>query len=427
MIMGKVIGKKLMLTMGCLIICMSAMAQADAITIEECYELAEQNYPLVRQRELIERSSEYSLANISKGSLPQVAIFGQATYQSEVTQIPISMPGVDVPTPPKDQFRLYGEVTQPLTDVVTVRQQKEVQRISSAIQEQTMETELYKIRERVNQLFFGTLLIDEQLKQNSLLKSDIETGMARVSAAVNYGTELKGSLDKLRAELLRVEQRTIELESSRKAWLDMLGLFIGQILDAHTELVKPVGVETSSEIVRPELKLYDMQHRSYDAQRKLISTRNLPKLSLFFQGGLGRPSPLNMLTDDVSSYYLGGIRLTWFLTSYYTSGREKQLLSVNQEMTQVQRETFMFNTTLTMKQQHAEITKLQALIRTDDEIIGLRASVKEASKAQLENGVITVNDFLREVNAEDQARQGKLLHEVQLLMAQYNYQTTAGW
>lgn len=405
---------------------MTGMAQT-TLTIEECYARAEQNYPLIKQRALIERSTEYALTNISKGSFPQVGIFGQATYQSEVTEVPISLPGVEIPTPPKDQFRLYGEVTQPLTDIALIRQQKEVQRISSAIQEQSLETELYKIRERVNQLFFGTLLIDEQLKQNALLKKDIETGIARVTASVNFGTELRSNVDKLRAELLKVEQRSIELQSSRQAWLEMLGLFMGQPIDAQTELAKPAGIEVAGEISRPELALYDLQRRSYDAQRKLVNIRNAPKFSLFFQGGIGQPSPLNMLTNELSPYYMGGIRLTWLLTGFYTSGKEKQLLVLNQEMTQVQRETFMFNTTIALRQQNADITKLQELIRTDDEIIELRTSVKEASSAQLENGVITVNDFLREVNAEDQARQNKLLHEVQLLMAQYNYQTTAGW
>jgi outer membrane protein TolC len=415
------------ITFICFVLAIVSHAQTTrSLTIDECYNLAQQNYPLVKQRELIAKSKEYSIENVSKGSYPQVNIVGQATYQSDVTQIPIKLPNAEMPQISKDQYRLYGEISQPLTDLITVKHQKEMQEMSSNMQEQNLEVELYKIKDRINQLFFGALLIDEQFKQNELLKKDIQTGINKTSAALSNGVEFKSSVDKLKAELLRANQRSIELKASRKAYLDMLSLFVNQSLDEATVLVKPQSVLVNETISRPELKLFEYQRRSYDIQTKLVNTRNLPKFGLFFQGGVGRPSPVNMLSNDLTGYYIGGLRLNWSLTSFFTSGREKQLLVLNQNLVEAQKETFLFNTNLTLKQQNAEMLKLQELINTDDEIIVLRASVKEASNAQLENGVITVNDFLREVNAEDQARQNKLLHETQLLMAQYNYQTTAG-
>ncbi|HTJ49241.1 MAG TPA: TolC family protein [Cyclobacteriaceae bacterium] len=401
-------------------------AQQTELTLEECYSQAEQNYPLVKQRELLTKSKEYSIDNISKGNLPQIIIAGQASYQSAVTQIPIKIPNQDVPQIPKDQYKLYGEISQPLTDLVTVNRQKEAQEINSMIQQQNLEVELYKLKDRINQLYFGALLIDEQYNQNELLKKDIQTGIDKTSASLANGNEFKSSVDKLKAELLRANQRSIELRASRKAYVDMLGLFINKVLDENIALHKPNTIVTQETINRPELKLYDYQKQSYDVQNKLISTRNMPKFSLFFQGGLGQPSPVNMLSNKLSTYYIGGLRLNWALTSFYTSNKERQIIAINQNIISTQRETFLFNTNITLKQQNSEINKLQQLIAADDEIIVLRESVKEASNAQLENGVITVNDFLREVNAEDQARQNKLLHETQLLMAQYNYQTTAG-
>jgi hypothetical protein len=400
--------------------------EPDTLQLETCYRLAEQNYPLIKQRALIAKSKAYTLENISKGNLPQLAIHGQATHQSDVTQIPVDIPGMEVPTVSKDQYRIYGEINQPLTDLITVKHQKEVQEISSSVQEQTLEVELYKLRARINQLFFGALLIGEQLKQNELLKKDIHTGMAKVNAAVTYGTELKSSLDKLKAELLKADQRDTELKAARKAYLEILGLFVNQSLTEATSLKKPENLLITDEIKRPELKLYDLQKQSYNAQDKLINTRNMPKVSLFLQGGFGKPSPVNMLSNDFSSYYIGGLRLGWTLSSFYTSSRERQLLAINQNLLNVQKETFLFNTGVSLRQQSTEVTKLQGLIHSDEQIITLRASIKQASNVQLENGVLTVNDFLREVNAEDQARQNKLLHEMQLLMAQYNYQTTAG-
>ena len=95
-------------------------------------------------------------------------------------------------------------------------------------------------------------------------------------------------------------------------------------------------------------------------------------------------------------------------------------------MNDVQKETFLFNTNFTLKQQNTEVSKLHELLNSDDEIVELRTSVKNAANVQLENGAISVNDFLKEINSEDQARQDRLLHEIQLLNAFYNYQNTSG-
>jgi len=403
-----------------------AQAQNVVLTLDECYTLARENYPLVKQRELIAKTREYSVGNIAQGNLPQIIISGQATYQSDVTTIPIAVPGMDVPKISKDQYRLYGEISQPLTDRVTVNRQKELQEVNSRIQEQNLEVELYKLRDRINQLYFGILLVDEQQHQNDLLKKDIRTGIDRTQAAVKNGADFQSNVDKLKAELLKADQRTVELEASHKAYIDMLALFMNRPLDEQTALVKPTMPTQTPEIRRPELRLFDYQKNSYIVQDKLITARNIPRFSLFFQGGAGKPSPVNMLSPDLSPYYITGLRLNWSLTSFYTTSRERQLLTINQGMIDTQRDAFVFNTQLTQKQQGADIARLQQLVSTDDEIIALRTAVKTAAQSQLTNGVITINDFLREVNAEDQARQSKILHETQLLMAQYAYQTTTG-
>ncbi len=392
--------------------------------LNECYDLAKKNYPLVNQQQLIAKSSDYTISNISKNAWPQVAIIGQATYQSDVTKIPISVPGVPVLS--KSQYRLYGEVNQPVTDLITVRQQKEMQQANAQAQTQNIEAELYKLRERINQLYFGTLLIDEQLKQNALVQKDIQTGINKLSAAINNGTGLKSDLDKLKAEMLKARQRDTELTNARRSYLEMLGLFLNRSLPYETVLEKPVEVLTQEQINRPELAAFDLQKKALDVQEKLITTKTLPKFFVFAQGGVGRPTPVNMLSNDMKGFYLGGVRLNWSLSNYYTSGKERELVNINKTMLDVQKEVFLFNTKFALKQQNSEISKLQELIASDNEIIQLRTSVKNTAAVQLENGVITVNDYLREVNAEDLARQAAVLHRIQLLMAQYAYKTTSG-
>lgn len=403
-----------------------SMAQhSHSLSLDNCLEMAKQNYPLIKQYTLIEKTKEYSIANAQKAYLPQFNVAGQATYQSAVTQIPISLPNVDIPTMSKDQYKLYGEVSQSITDLFTVKDQKEYINANSEIEVQKTEVELYKLRERINNLYFGILLIDAQIKQTELLKKDIQSGIEKTNVAIANGVALKSTADNLKAELLKADQRTIELKATRKGYADMLALFINNPIDENTVLEKPHRQMLTNTINRPELKLFDLQKKSVDAQEKLLKAKNLPRLSAFFQGGFGRPG-LNMLDNDFQGYYIGGLRLSWNITGFYTYKNEKKMLANSQSMIDIQRETFLFNTNLTLKQQNADITKMQELIETDKSIVTLRESVKNTTQNQLTYGTATTNDYLIAVNAEDQAKQNLILHEIQLLMTEYNTQTTAG-
>jgi len=395
------------------------------LTLNDCYTLATKNYPLVKQQELIAKTVSYSIENLHKGYLPQLNVVGQATYQSAVTEIPIKLPGVSIPTLSKDQYRVYGEVNQLLYDGGLIEQQKQLQKANEKIEQQKLETELYGLKERINQLYFGVLLIDEQLKQSRLLIKDIQLGLNKVQAAIDYGTALKSNADILKADLLKNNQRTIELKAGRLAYTTMLSVFIGKTIGEQTILIKPAPVKPSATINRPELLVYNEQSKTLDIQNMLLKIKTLPKVGLFLQTGIGRPA-LNMLINNLECYYIGGIRLNWSPSAFYTLKKDRALADISRRNIDVQKETFLFNTNLLVQQQCAEIGKYQQLLASDDEIIALRIKVKNTSLAQLENGVINANDYLREVNAEDQARQTKILHEIQLLMSQYNQQTTTG-
>ena len=396
-----------------------------SLTIDSCFEMAKRNFPLVKQYALIDKSKSYSIDNANKSYLPQFNIGGQATYQSEVTHIPISLPNVKIAELSKDQYKLYGEVSQAVTDLFTTKDYRELISANAEIEGQKIEVELYKLKERISNLFFGILLIDAQIQQTELLKKDIQSGIDKVSVAIAYGTALKSSADNLKAELLKANQRTIELKSNRSGYAAMLSYFIDQTVDETTFLIKPSPQIISSTINRPELKLFDLQKRTFEVQNKLIKAKNLPRLNLFLQGGLGRPA-LNMLSNDVNLYYLAGLRLNWNLAGLYTYKNEKQILSLNQKGLDIQKEIFLFNTNVILHQQNSEVSKMQELIETDNSIITLRESIKNKTKVQLENGTATSTDYLIDVNAQDQAAQNLILHQIQFLMTQYNYQITSG-
>jgi outer membrane protein TolC len=258
-----------------------------------------------------------------------------------------------------------------------------------------------------------------------LLKADIETGVRKTNALVKNGIAFRSSLNSLEAELLKTEQRKVELRSSRKGLVKTLALFIGAPLDENVRLQPPQSADIASEIKRPELSLYEAQTNLLDQQRKLVQVKNLPKASLFLQGGYGRPG-LNMLQDQFDLFYITGLRLNWNVSNLYTSKREMQLSDISSRSVNLQKEAFLLNTNAQLSQQREEIDKLEELIVIDKQVIALREKVKTAASAQLENQVINSSDYIREVNAEDQARQTLIIHQLQLIQAQLNYNIIAG-
>ncbi len=397
------------------------------LTLQKAQQLARANYPLIKQKELLKQSLAFSIENLSKGYLPQFNLSAQATYQSEVTQVKIPVPGFTVEPLNKDQYKILADINQLIYDGGAIKEKKNIQQLNEVVEQEKIEVELYKLTDRINQLYLGVLFIDEQLKQVQLVKADLNIGIKKVEAQVKNGVAFRSNLNVLKAESLKADQRIIELKALRKGLTDVLGIFINQTIPAETRFETPVieSAINKAEIQRPELKLFSNQVKLLESQNQLIDAKNKPKTSLFLQGGYGRPG-LNFLNNQFDFFYTTGVRFNWSFSGLYTQKREKKLIEINQQAINIQKEVFLLNTSTQLQQQQAEMDKLQELINTDKEIIDLRISVKEAAKAQLDNGVITANDYLREVNAEDQVRQSLVAHQLQLLQAQINYQTISG-
>jgi outer membrane protein TolC len=395
----------------------SKLVFAQPLSLEETIRLARENYPAIRQKDLIRQTSELTLANLSKNYLPQISISAQASYQSDVTRVDVPIPGIKIDAPERDQYRAIADVSQLIFDGGVTRQQKTVQQLNSKAEDQAVEVELFRLQDRINQIFLGVLYTDEQITQVDLVKHDLQTGMQRVEAQFKNGTSLRSNVSVLHAELIKAEQRRIELLAIRNTLLQTLALFINRPLDSTTRFEMPrIEGSTDTTIRRPELKWYEVQASAIAQQNKLVNARNLPRTSLFAQAGYGRPA-LNMLKNDFELFYVTGIRFHWSLGGLYTARNERKILNLNEQVVNVKRDVFLLNTRSDIARQENEISKLEQLIKSDHEIILLRNSVTKASKAQLENGVATANDYLREVNAEDMARQTLLAHEIQLLQA----------
>ena len=396
------------------------------LTIEECYRKAQANYPLIRQYDLIEKTKDYNLANANKSYLPQVTFSAQATYQSDVTEIPIDLErigitGIEIPTVDKDQYKLSLEVNQTIWDGGAVRSQKEMFRTQAEIEQRNLEVNMYAINDRVNQLYFGILLFNAQIGQNQILQEELQRHCRQVAAYIENGLANASDLDALRVDLLQAKQNEVQLSRTKEAYIAMLSQLIGEEISGETEFVKPAALRPLEvEVHRPELAFFDAQIRNWETQNDYVKSGVMPRLGLFVTGGYGKPG-LDMLENDFKAYYVAGVRLSWDLGSFYTKKNNREKIQAGIRSVEAQRETFLFNTGLQLTQQQVEIHKIKELMKADDEIIHLRTRIREAAEVKLANGVISVTDLIREINAEDQARQSAATHRVQQLQAIYNF------
>ena len=409
----------------CLSTSLAYSQKNNSLSLDSCYAKAHRNYPLVRQYSLLEKSTEYSVENAHKSVVPQFTIAGQASYQSAVTEIPNSMPGSGFDPISKDQYRLYGELNQPLTDLFTYKREEDLIKNKAAIEEQKLGIELYKLKDRINNLFFGILSIQAQIDQTTIRRRDLEIGINKTDAAIDNGIAIRSTADNLRAELLKLDQIIIELKANKEAFQNMLSLFIGMNIHEDIQLLKPDPILLKESIVRPELALIDLQKESVRIQSRMTSNKTLPRFNLFLQGGVGRPA-LNMLNNDFEPYYIGGLKLNWNISSFYTNRKEKKVLKLNEQILDIQKDVFLFNTNVNLKQQNSEVNKSAKLMESDRAIIELRQKITKTTLLQLESGTATTNDYLLALNDRDEAQQNLSIHEIQLLMNQYNVQTTTG-
>ncbi|MCW4451966.1 TolC family protein [Kaistella sp. BT6-1-3] len=391
----------------------------ESVTLEEVQELAKNNYPLIKRNALLEKTRDYTVENVSKGWLPQISVVGQATYQNEVTQLPFSLPNSLVEPLSKDQYKVYADIQQTVYDGGMISDQKKLAKIQSETEIQKNQVELDKLEERINQIYFGILQSQEQLQQTEITKNDIENGLKKASAQLEYGTIFRSQVDVLKAQLIGLEQRQIEIQSLRKNLIETLSLFTKKDFSENTVFETPAKLLFTGENNRSELKLFTLQQQMLETQKSLVESKNLPKLGAFFQGGYGKPG-FNMLINEFDIFYIGGLRLQFPISGLYTKKNDLALLNTQQQDLEIQKENFLFNQNFSTIRNNEELDKLQKLIQKDEELIALRQSIKNASLAQLENGVLNTSDYLREVNAEEQARIQKMTHEIQFLLTQYN-------
>lgn len=397
-----------------------------AQTLEECQQAAEQNYPLIRQYDLIKKTTDLTVSNIAKGWLPQVSASAQVTYQSDVAGFPDQMQnlyqqiGLDMKGLTKDQYRVGVDINQTVYDGGAISSQKQVAREQGMVQTTQTEVTIYHVRKRVNEMYFSLLLLDEQIQLNKDLQELLGGSERQLTSMVKGGTAAECDLQKVKAERLNVVQQAVSLESQKKMLLTMLSTFCG-IEVSHIQ--KPTFTEINNENNRPELRLFEAQLRLYDAQEKALNAAIMPKLGVFAQGFYGYPG-YNMFEDMMKHNWslngMIGARLTWNIGALYTRKNDKAKIQIQRELTENNRDVFLFNNHQEQIQQNEEIARYKKIMANDEEIIALRSSVRKAAESKLSHGIIEVNDLVKDLNAENAAKVQQSIHEIEMLKLIYD-------
>lgn len=411
------------------LIMMATAIQAQ--TLEECQLAAEKNYPMIKQYDLISQTTQLTVKNIMKGWLPQIAIAAQATYQSDVTSWPESMKGtfqqlgVNMKGLSKDQYKVGIDLQQTIYDGGTISSLRSIARQEEKVQKAQVETNLYQVRKRVNEMYFSLLLLNEQINLNDDVKALLLSSEKKLASMLKGGTIATSDFENIRAERLSVEQQNESLKSQRQMLQHLLSTFCGIKV---SNVQKPAPFETTiSSNKRPEMLLFDNQLQLSSIKEKALNSQVRPKLGIFAQGFYGYPG-LNMFEDMMNRKWslngMVGVKLSWNVGALYSLKNDKAKLRLQREMTENAREIFLFNNQLEEIQQNENIKRYHTMKQADDEIIMLRTNIRKAAESKLSHGIIDINNLLREINNENAAKIQQTIHDIEMLKEMYNLKYT---
>ena len=397
----------------------------EKITLEKCYELVEKNYPLAKQNQLLQSQSELQTNILEKEKLPKIALNAQATYQSEVTQVPFSMPNATIEPLNKDQYRATLDVNQLLYNGGAIKAQTQLKASQIKTQQKLVDINLYQLKNLVNQYYFGLLLGQEKEELLLTKRKLLQEKSKEIQVAVKFGAVLPASEQVIEAEIIKINQQLNDVKYDQLKLWQHLEELSGTAFNTNAKLAIPKNFSSINDVNRPELELFELQKQQIEASQKVIATSNAPKLNAFLQGGYGNPA-LNMLNNSFETFYMTGIKLNWTLFDWNKTKKEKEVLEISKQIVASEKETFEVNQKRQLQEINFEIGKMETQLKSDKEIIQLREKIVRSAEAQMKNGVITSSDYLNEVTQLFESKITEKTHQIQLQLAKANHQIIKG-
>jgi len=397
-----------------------------SISLKMCHDSATANYPLANQAEKLQQISKLKNDNLKSKYFPTLNLTGKASYQSEVVEISIPVPGIVFPEMPKDQYSANIEINQLIYDGGNIKAAKKINIQNSLVEMQKVEVDMYKIKEQINQLYFQCLLLQENEGILKLMHETVIEQRKMVTSAVNQGMVLESELDNLNAEILRLEQQTIELSSAKTQLIKAIGILTCLNIDENCELELPkLNSANQTELFRPEHQLFLNQAMLLDASIELSERKRMPTLGAFANAGYGKPG-FDFFNNEMHGFYMVGAQFRWNIWDWNHTKKEKEQISIQKLLIEDNKQAFDKNITIAISETQNRQNKLKQLILKDKDIIALQAKISKRTADQMKNGIKTSADYLRDLNAEKQARINLESREIQLLQASIEELTLKG-
>ena len=412
----------------CLFVVLSAQVKAQqALTLDECLGAALSNNPLSAQNEIYASSSDLQRKNIDNAKLPQLNLNGQATYQNEVIQLLFSLPNAPAPVIPKAQYKMSVDANQLIYGGGAINAQGTIEDFSRQINQLNNDAELYKMKERINQLYFSILLSDLNAEVINNTISDLSGRLVKVKASVKEGVLLPSAADVLQAEILKAGQRLLDVKSQKQALVSSMQVLTGLTISSNTQFVEPaINVDLSTYTnLRPEFGVFGLMQQKLEATRKLTIAKERPRLYGFGTAGYGNPG-YNMFKEGSAFFCTVGAKVSWNFWNWNETRREKQIVDLSKTIIENQKNAYDLANKSQVQQYLADVAKADQLLKSDEEIIALRKSITRSSASQLENGTLTASDFVTDQLAEEQALLTRNLHKMQLLQSKALYKAATG-
>lgn len=419
--------KKLLLTV--LMAVAGTLGAICQLTLDSCIARAQANYPLIVNYGLLDRTMGLELSDVNKGWLPRIGLYAQGTAQNAVAAFPNALKGLIDGTGHhirglgKEQYKVGVELNQTIYDGGSAREQRRVARADNAAQKARLDVELYSVRRRVQELYFGILLIDRQIEIARDTEKLLEAKLIDIKAKINDGVAMQADADMAEAQILTLKQQIAEAEASCKAYCSALALFTGGPVDEDSLVVPNSEMPETSDNLRPELALYEARKKANDARLGSIDVSTMPRIGLFAQGYYGYPGYNyfeSMMNRKLSLNVLAEIKISWNIDAFYTRHNARRKLSLANETIDAERNTFMLNNNIDMEMNRNTIEGLLNIMADDQRIVELRTNVRRAAEARLENGVIDTTDLLAKISDENQARLNAQYHSIKLIQNIYD-------
>lgn len=397
------------------LIVMTAMAGKGQITLETCKQMARDNYPAVKQYRLIEQSRDYNMANAAKAWLPQVGVSAGANVFTDMLDIAPQVPDGDLGMK-NELYNATLQINQTIYDGGATAARRRTIKAQSDVQRERLNVAMYELDGRVEQIFFGIITLDEQIRQNELLQADMTITKQTITDMMACGMANESDTEAVGVELMKARQQEVALKTSRDTYIRMLGTFIGRQIDCNETFERPSIPIVESGCRRPELDYYAAQERLADERRKALDTGLMPSLGVFGTG-MYHNKVMSMMKNNLLA---AGLTLKWNIGALYTRKNDKRNIEAERGFNDAERQTFLFNNGMKSTHSNGKITALRKQIEMDDRIIASQELIRDKTEEKVKNGTETVNELLRDINDVNEARQTKAVREIELLQEMYN-------